>query len=363
MRKLTSVDTNGTARGPILLPSPLSSPMPSPSPSPSPSNNFHERGMLFFEALSIESPYDLVTLSLVSCLILLSILSFSLIFHLRLKSRSAKHLQNFNTLWSIRLLLVWFMSFWSLNEILRLPFFQSQYLYPFMSSLTLSQEVNICKVHNVLSLGVFEPGFLITLLFLVNSSIKKRNPHDIGAIALIFLTCLPVFVLQLFVVFFSPIEAKIPHAFETSYAHSLNGFENMFMCTYPLFSTLVFAAFGIAYSLGFLFSYWRVISLVINKGTRVRIHILSFSIFIALPMQILLLTLSSFWRPENPAYGGVMFGMFLNVSLIAVVGEGIMVIKPIADALAANRDCCRWNTSVRLQTMVVERPKVVDGNR
>ncbi|KAI8008816.1 hypothetical protein LOK49_LG07G00146 [Camellia lanceoleosa] len=122
-------------------------------------------------------------------------------------------------------------------------------------------------------------------------------------------------------------KAKIPHAFETSYAHSLNGFENMFMCTYPLFSTLVFAAFGIAYSLGFLFSYWRVISLVINKGTRVRIHILSFSIFIALPMQILLLTLSSFWRPENPAYGGVMFGMFLNVSLIAVVGGALWKLR------------------------------------
>ncbi|KAL7230087.1 hypothetical protein ACSBR2_008594 [Camellia fascicularis] len=361
MRKLTSVEANATALLQVLPPSPLIARVPSSSPT----NNYYGHGMFLFSAISIlDSAFDITTLSIIFCLILFSSLSLSFIFHLHLKSRRAYHLQNFNSLWSVRLLLVSFVAFWALNEILHLPFFYQRYLYPFFPSLTLSEQTNICKIHVVLSLGFFEPGFLISLLFLVDVSIKKRSPQDMWAMGSIILNCLPVFMLQVFFVFFSPLKAQLPDVFHVSYVLSIDPYNNkILMCTYPLFSIIVFAAFGIVYSLGFLFSYWKVVSLVINKGTRVRIHVLAFSVLVALPMQVLFLALSSFWRPDHHTYRGAMLGMFVSVSFCAVVGEGILVIKPIVDALATGGHCLQYNTSVELRLVQVRRREMVDVNQ
>ncbi|KAL6969024.1 hypothetical protein U1Q18_004818 [Sarracenia purpurea var. burkii] len=353
MRILAPVD-NGTAPAPVFPPQ---------LPSPSPFYNFHGSEILLFPAIPIvDSVFDIATLSLICCLVLLSILSVSFILQLRLKSRRSQHLHRFNCLWTVRVLLVSFIALWALNEILRLPSFHRHYLYPFLPYLTLSEQANLCKLHVVLSIGFFEPGFLITLLFLVNVSIKKRNPSDIWALGFIFLACLPVLVLQMFFVFFSPLQAHLPDVFQASSVLSIDPFDNETqMCTYPLFSILVFAAFGILYSLGFLFTYWRVVSLVINKGTRVRIHALALSVLVSLPTQVFFMALSSFWIPENAVHYGVMLGMFVTVALCAAVGEVILVIRPIADALSAGGDSCSWKAPAEVgwQEVVVDQ----DGNQ
>lgn len=115
----------------------------------------------------------------------------------------------------------------------------------------------------------------------------------------------------------------------------------------------------------FLFSYWRVVSLVINKATRMRIHALAFSVLICLSIQVFFLALSSFFSAESPVYGGVMLGMFLSVLCCAAVGEGILVIRPIADALAAGGDCCQWRPGVRRLQPVEEgrREVMVEGSQ
>ncbi|XP_052181557.1 uncharacterized protein LOC127794480 [Diospyros lotus] len=336
---------NAAARGPVFSPRDLTS--PSPAPSPSPLSDGHGSLLQFPAFPVLDSAFDVVTLSLIASLIIFSLVSLVFILQLRLKSRTSHHLQGFNSLWFVRLLFTAFVAASAFSEILRLPSFHRSH--------RLSQQANLCKFHVVLSLGFFQPGFLISLLFLLNVSIKNRNTNNQWAIGVIFLLCLPVLVLQAFFVFFSPLEANVPYVFFSSSLFSIDSFHHKsLLCIYPLFSTIVFAGFGITLSLCFLFSYWRVVSLVINKGTSFRIHALAFSILISLPMQVIFLAFSSFFRPEEAIYSCFMLGKFVCVLCCATVGESVLVIKPITDALSAGGDCCQWDASVTPRPMEVE---------
>ncbi|TKY74040.1 hypothetical protein E2542_SST02799 [Spatholobus suberectus] len=316
--------------------------------------------MLFTHALPVlNSVFDLITVTFISGLIILSVLSLCFIFHLRLKSKSITHLQGFNSLWTVRFLLVLFIFLWAITELLRLPFFRRKYLYPFSPSFTVSQQANLCKVHIVLSLGFFEPAFLVTLLFLLNASIRKKTPNDAWAITSVLLTCLPVAALQASLIFFSPFENRLPS--ETSVVlHDRLGFQSV-LCAYPFLSGVVFAGFGAAYSTWFLFSCWRVLSLVINKGLRVRIYVLASTVLVALPLQVVSLGFSVLWSPREELHGVVSLVGFLSAFCCATTGEGILVIKPISDALDAGGNCCSWTPQAQ-RTEQTE-PAVAVGER
>ncbi|GAV89621.1 hypothetical protein CFOL_v3_33035 [Cephalotus follicularis] len=298
----------------------------------------------------LESACDITSLSLIAALLLLSLLSLIFIFYLRLKSRSSLHLQKFNSLWTVRFLLVIFISLWGFNELLRLPFFRRGNLSTFLPHLTLKEQANLCKIHAVLSLGFLEPGFLVTLLFLVTVSFKEKIPRGWRAIVFVFATCLPVFLLQILFLFHKKLESRFPSFSHRSWILYRTGFgDETVLCTYPLVSTILFGAFGSVYTLSFFVSCWRVVSLVINKGLRIRIYGLTFTILVALPLQILCLGLSVMWSPEEQAYRGVELVVFLSALTCAAAGEGILVIKPIADSLAAGGVFChRVTPSVRL---------------
>lgn len=297
--------------------------------------------------------FEYTTLSFIAALLFLTLLSLCFIFHLRFKSHTLHHLQNFNSLWFVRFILVSFITLWGLNELLRLPFFCKQFLYPIFPSLTESNHANLCKIQVVLSLGFFEPAFLVTLLFLVNLSIKQKTTKITWAFPFVLITCLPIFTLQILFVFLTP---NLPGIFTRSYVVSKDDSGNdMVFCRYPLLSTIVFCGFGIGYSLCFLFSCWKVVSLVINKALRVRIYGLAFTVLISLPVQVVSLGLSMLRRPEEAAYGGFVLIVFISTFLCAAVGEGILVIIPIIDTLAAGGDCCRWNPGCPSRREEIER--------
>ncbi|KAG8381079.1 hypothetical protein BUALT_Bualt06G0084800 [Buddleja alternifolia] len=327
-------------------PPPPSSPLPSPYPSSIQYPNFFARENFFFPSIPVaKSVFDLATLSFVAGLLLLSLLAVAFIFHLRLRSRRAYHLQNFNSLWIVRLLLVSLASLWAVNEILRLPFIRRKHLYPFLPSISLKQQENICKLHVVLSLGFFEPGFLITLLFLVNVSIKKKNPPQLWAIASVLILCSPIILLQIIFVFFSPFESFVPKFTPSSSVLTTDHYGNKsVLCVYPIMSSLAFSGFTIAYATAFLLSCWRVMALVINKGIRQRISMLATTVMVALPLQIICLSLSWLWMsPEDAVYGSLVLAMFVSVAWCMAVGEVILVLRPIRDTLEAGGDCCRWS--------------------
>ncbi|KAK4366008.1 hypothetical protein RND71_013888 [Anisodus tanguticus] len=343
----------------------ISSPSPLPSPFELLLTDPTFKPTVLLPAVPIaDGALDFATFSFVFGILLLSLFSFTFIFHLRIRSRQLPHLQNFNSLWAVRLLLVLFASLWAVNEVIRLPFIRRRYLYPFLPSLTLHQQADLCKVHVVLSLGFFEPGFLITLLFLVNESIKTQNPFRTWGVVLVCLACSPILLLQSFFVFFSPLEAQLPvYMHATSYLSTDHLGNKSVLCTYPLFSCIVFGVFSIAYSLAFLLSCWRVVAFVINKKIRVRLNMLATSFMILLPLQILCLGLSPLWPPAEPTHGYVVLAMDLAVAWCVVIGEVILVIRPIADALAAGGACCPWSPGSRSGRPNGEGKRVDNGNQ
>lgn len=372
MRKSPFFVANGSEASLSSFPLiPGSTILSSPSHIPSDYNSsfpltdpYSNSSFLFPSAPVVDGTFDFVTICFISGLLLLSLLSFVFIFHLRLRSRQYPHLQNFNSLWTVRLLLVFFAFLWALNEVFRLHFIRRKYILPFLPSLTLNQQDSLCKVHVVLSLGLFEPGFLITLLFLVNVSIKKQSPSGIWAVIVVWPICLPFLVLQILSVFFSPLQEHIPNYMHSSSFLSTDVLGNKtVLCTYPLYSSILFGGFTVAYLLAFVFSCWRVISFVINRKIQVRVNLLATSFMVALPLQILCLVLLPIRSAEDPIHGVAVLVMFLAAAWCVAVGEVTLVIKPIADAFAAGRaSSCRWNPGATLGQPNGDRGRVEEWN-
>ncbi|KAH6784113.1 hypothetical protein C2S52_009072 [Perilla frutescens var. hirtella] len=321
-----------------------------PAPSPYPSSlNFQDFDSLSGSFLySVPLPkivFDLATLLFIVALLILSLFAFSAIFYLHERSRRAHHLQHFTSLWIVRLLLVSLVLLWAINEIVRLPFVRRKYLYPFQQSMSLQQEASICKLNLVLSLGFLQPGFLMTLLFLVNVSIKKKNPNCIWAIISVLLVSSPILFLQIFFVYFTPFASKLPKFMYASSVVStdLQG-EKMVLCTCPFFSWLIYGGFSVAYAVAFSVSCWRVMAFVINKGIAHRINVLATTVMVAMPAQIICLSLSWLWMPENDLYGAAVLTMFLSVACCMAVAVVLLVVKPIQEALEAGGECCQWSS-------------------
>lgn len=301
----------------------------------------------------IDSAFDLATITLIAALLILCILSFFLIFHLRLKSQTSHQLQNFNSVWTVRLLLVLFISFWAVNELVRVPFFRRRYPYPFLPWLSLSQQAGLCRFYVVLSLGLYEPGFLVTLLFLVNVSVNQNRRYNFWGVIIVFVFCLPVLLLQTFFTFY-PSDIPIPVFLKWSFADVEDEYGNdAVLCVFPLVNTLVFCAFSMVYALCFILSCWRVASIVINKALRVRIYVLSSAVLFSLLVQLLFLGISVIFSPTDTLYDGSVLMVFLSVLCCAVMGEGILVIRPISESLSAGDDSSRWNFCGQREKQVV----------
>ncbi|GAU35183.1 hypothetical protein TSUD_319930 [Trifolium subterraneum] len=129
------------------------------------------------------------------------------------------------------------------------------------------------------------------------------------------------------------------------------------LCSFPFLNSVVFAAFCAAYCTWFLFSCWRVLSLVINKNLRIRIYALGVVVLVALPLQVVSLSFTVLWNPQDEIYGVVSLVVFLSAFFCAVTGEGILVIKPISDALDAGGHCCSWSSSRRQESLPPSLPE------
>ncbi|OIV96867.1 hypothetical protein TanjilG_08728 [Lupinus angustifolius] len=310
--------------------------------------------------------FDLTTVAFIFALIIFSVLSLCFIFHLRFKSKSLTHLQGFNSIWTVRFLLVLFIFFWAITELLRLPFFRRRYLYRFLPSFSISQQSEFCKLHVFFSLGFFEPAFLVTLLFLLNASTKEQTPNDTSAITFVIITCLPIATVQGLLLYFKAVVDHVPLFFrQTAVVINYGLGSETVLCGYPFLNSAVFAGFGVAYSLWFLVSCWRVLSLVINKGLRARIYALAVTVMVALPLQIVALGLTLFWRLDEDMYGVVSLVVFFGAFCCAVTGEGILVIKPISDALDVGGSCCKLSSCYgggsQVKRSLVPEKTVVEG--
>ncbi|KAK1354315.1 hypothetical protein POM88_047571 [Heracleum sosnowskyi] len=367
MRKIL-FDPIGTTLPPSLPPSPSPSPSQSYYNNASPPSENYDSFYNYFLPTGLpvagDSASEKATISIIFILLILSLFSLLFIFHLRIRSQWSHHLQKFSSAWTIRILLVILVSFWAFNEILRLPYFRKRLIYPHLRTLSLPEEANLCKIYVVLSLGLYQPAILATLLFLLRISVKKRCPSQLSAITKVGSMCLPVLLGQIFVVFYSPLQAQLPGIFYRGSVVSKDwhGHKNVY-CTYPWSSTIVFACFGMSYTLGFSLSCWKVLSVAINRSITYRINYLAMTINATIPLQVVLLALSALMSPGNVAFEAIIIAMFFCAAICVIVGLGTLVVKPTADALASVVDYHRSNGKVHSRMMEVDQKQEENGQK
>lgn len=285
----------------------------------------------------------------------LGCIAYVLYFRDRIQKQRQPALQDFNALWIVRIILIMLAVLWSLVEILRLPLLRRpNWLF---HSWSFRSQANICRFYILSSLGFLEPCFFLTALFLVHGSLRRepftpRKAWNGKVVALILICCLPVFLFQLFFVVITPnIEykknsggvynvenegygGKLPHYFTQAFVNVTMDTKEVAVCCYPLLSTLVLTTFVLLYASYFFVLGWRVVDVVINRYLQRRLYGLVGAILVLLPLHVLFLGLSVLSKPTHVPFELLSFFGFIMVLLCTTVGEGILVIRPIADALA-----------------------------
>ncbi|XP_042385058.1 uncharacterized protein LOC121976784 [Zingiber officinale] len=286
--------------------------------------------------------FGVLTISLVILFDVLAILCLYQVIYLRIRIRQQYYIQLsfFNGPWVARIFLVLVAIWWSLSEVARLSFLKGRLIS------TLTWQRSVCKIYILFNLGFSEPSVFLTLVFLLRASLQKRDSGTLSqgwnkkTIGYIFLYCLPIFVLQLILNFAGP------RLFNESKSSGRLRKDNYFtktsvlvgdddyVCTYPLFSTIVLGLFHAA-----LISYVvcigiRVYISVINKHLLRRLYWLVPSIIISLPVRVLLLGFSIIPQPGSVGYELIVFLAFLIMLFCAVIGIIILVYLPATDSMA-----------------------------
>ena len=127
---------------------------------------------------------------------------------------------------------------------------------------------------------------------------------------------------------------KVPYYFTQAFQNVTISGKETAVCCYPLLSTLVLAAFGVLYAAYFLILGWRVVGVIINRCLQRRLYGLLGALLVLLPLHVMFLGLSVLSKPSRLPFELISFFGFIMVLLCTTVGEGILVIRPIADALA-----------------------------
>lgn len=293
----------------------------------------------------------LATLVLIVLLCLASIFCVSYVLYFRLQIRRGQllALREFNAFWVVRILLIAFAILWGAVELLRLPLLRRE--GNLFHSLGFEGQATLCRIYTVASIGFVEPCFFLSALFLVQGSVdapfvpqKKWNEKAMGRILL---CCLPVFVVQACIVLVSANLTSdrysggnkllgFPEYFTRSFIRDVNRQDDS-MCTCPLSNTLVLGLFSCIYDFCFFWQGWRMFAIVINKRLRARVCGLVLALGMLLPGHVLCMGLSVLSTPGEPLFELMAFLGFLTVLLCILVGEGILIVQPVADALAV-----RW---------------------
>ncbi|RZS06400.1 hypothetical protein BHM03_00037051, partial [Ensete ventricosum] len=285
--------------------------------------------------------FGVVTISLVVLFHVLAIRCIYQVVYLqvRIHRRDFLQLGYFNGPWITRIFLVIVAICWSLSEIARLSFLKGR----LFSSITWQR--NLCKLYILFNLGFSEPSVFLTLVFLLRASLRRRESGTLSqgwnkrTISYVFLYCIPIFVMQVFLDFAGP--RFFSEAKNDGRAKKLNYFTkaSVFVgdecvCTYPLFSTILLGLFHAA-----LISYVSYIGMhvflsVINKRLLQRLYWLVSSVIFSLPVRVLLLGFSVLPQPGNLAYELIIFLAFLVMLLCTVIGILVLVYFPAADLMA-----------------------------
>lgn len=275
-----------------------------------------------------DSAEDLISVALASFLLLLSAASFAAVL-LRFRFRCRHRLHDLlSPLWPVRLLLPLFACLWSFSQLLRSPVLRRR-----LAVLRRHPDL-ICHAYLVSSQHLAEPAFLVVLLFLVRASTRPKRASSAAsafaaAIAAALLAVLPFLVLHslyLFLALCVPRLGLSHYNFASSSASA--------RCAYPLFGTVLIAAFAAVYVPVFVSASWAAVSVVINRHLRRRLYALCAAVVAGLSVQVAALALSILWNPDDPAFQWLSIVETSTVVAVVAVGEVILVFRPVIDALS-----------------------------
>lgn len=286
--------------------------------------------------------FGVVTISLVAILVLLGLMciAYSFYFRSRIRSQGLHQLKYFSGPWIIRITFILFSIWWGIGEIIRLTLLRRTF--------HLKWQDTVCKCYIVSNMGFAEPCLFLTLVFLLRAPLQEletgimSRKWNVKTLGYILLYCLPMFVLQLFVILVGPqldknkgSGKKLPHYFSSAAAaSSITGENDTALCTYPLLSTILLGLFAIILTSYLFWLGSRILKLVINKGLQKRVYTLLFSVSCFLPLRVLFLGLSVLSGPEHLMFEAFVFLAFLALVCCAGLCMGTLVYRPVADCLA-----------------------------
>lgn len=289
----------------------------------------------------VADAFGVLTICLVAILTLLGFLciAYSFYFRSRIHRQGFGQFSYFSGPWKIRVAFILFAIWWGIGEILRLTYLRR--------ILHLKWHETVCKCYIVSNLGFAEPCLFLTLVFLLRAPLQKleagimNQTWNWNTAGCILLYCLPVFILQLIVVWIGPqldnkgFGKKLPHIFTSTAATPSKTWDHdIALCTYPLLSTILLGLFSIILTSYLFWLGRRILKLVINKGLQKRVYTLIFSVSGFLPLRVLFLGLSVLSGPEQFAFEVLAFLAFLALVCCAGVCICMLVYRPVADCLA-----------------------------
>lgn len=269
-------------------------------------------------------------------------LAYVLFFHFRVGKERQPLLRDFDSPWIVRMVLICFSVLWTLGELLRLPWLRGK--DRILHNMGLSSQENLCRFHVVWSIGLMEPGLLLTVLFLVQGSLKEAPRHLNGRVLLfMFLSCLPVFILQFVFAAAGRGESnrgfgsELPSYFTGSYkVVGEDEGSQLALCNYPLFSILTLGVFSIVFVVYFARLGYQMLCHVINRRLRLRVYWLVLTVILFLPLHVTLLGVTVRLDPNRTVHEVLMFLGFLTLLLCVAAAMGVLVVLPVADAIAVH---------------------------
>ncbi|CAH9093506.1 unnamed protein product [Cuscuta epithymum] len=283
-----------------------------------------------------------LTICLVSLLVVLGLfcILYLIYFHSWIRGQAHTQLGYFSGPWIVRVTLILFSIWWGIGEVLRLSLLRRGG-GGLLNALNGKLQETICKCYIVSSLGFAEPCFFLIVVFLLRASLQKSltlNQKWNGKTAVyVLLFCLPMFVLQIFIISILPkfSQVKLPHYFTraTSLPKAKDS-DDITLCTYPLLSTICLGLFTVTLTCYLFWLGRRILHLVINKGLQKRVYTLVLLVSGFLPLRVVFLGLSSLCTPGGLVFEILAFLGFLSLLCCAGTGICLLVYFPVADSLA-----------------------------
>ncbi|XP_078441294.1 plasminogen activator inhibitor [Wolffia australiana] len=291
--------------------------------------------------------FGAVTIALVSPFVVLAALCIFYTAHFRrqIQKQTLLQLGYFNGPWATRIAFSSVAIWWSIWEIIRLSLLR-------ISGSPLSEsppwQKHTCKFYIVSNVGFAEPAMLFIMIFLLRASLQRK---ELGAlsrhwngktISWAILLSVPVFILQLGIVFLGPsvlnrdnhVRVKLAAYFWSSWSSTDAVGNGGGACTYPLFSTALLGFLDLGLLIYASCAGAKILSLAVNRRLRRRIGVFIVLVDVLLVLRIVFLSLSVLPAPGGAAFEALVFLAFLAQLVCMAAAVSVLVFYPVSDSLA-----------------------------